>query len=770
MAGPWEKYGQTQQVSQNPLFPGQMQGQGLNNEGQRLSNQEKAATVPLARPTAEANLTGQGLSNQRTQQDIGFDRLKLQLQIRDQFAKDPVVQRYRTTLPEVAKAMQAGKGKQGDLAVIYSFAKVMDPGSAVREGELQFANASASLIQRVRQYLAMVNEGKGLDPQVRRGLVDEMHSAASEYNKAYNHVYLQYRGMAQEAGFNPEQVIGHHDGDAYRDVERRYIASTMKQDPERSKALAAMIRGGASYDDAVAFARELGASPPDRKTWDDAVAFARKTGRTNAVVESPTNSIERALGSLVGPADVGLIKGGKKALDRAATGLQGAANLIPGINSNSATEAAAQSDEMFANLPSDPTAETIGRLGASTILAAPIRGPMAAGAAGNLLMTDSTCLDAVGDAALGAGGGKIADALLRGASGVIAPAGREALQRLSSEGYRPTLGQLIGGRFKNLEDRLTANPVLGPKIDAQRQTGLEQLNRIPANRSLAPIGESLPDNIPAGHEAVAFTGRTLGDAYEGAIRNTEATLDPTFITRLNAIGARANLRPQEIEELGGILQREVGGAFIGGGGKITGRQFKMLDERLNDLATGFRKSDDPYRRQLGETLGQIGNQTKALVRRQNPAQAEAIRKADEGWANFVPYRSAASMNIESGLATPGQMRTAVRMNDRSVGKGATARGEAMMQDLASDASKVVPSGVGSSGTSEREQVNKLAPWLLGSVLSPVFSEGTAKTLGQLMLRKPGPTARTIAELLERPELRALGGAGFPGLIYSGTGY
>jgi hypothetical protein len=54
MAGPWEKYGQARTVAQNPAFPGQMQGQQLNNAGQGLTNSEKAATLPYAAPKAAA--------------------------------------------------------------------------------------------------------------------------------------------------------------------------------------------------------------------------------------------------------------------------------------------------------------------------------------------------------------------------------------------------------------------------------------------------------------------------------------------------------------------------------------------------------------------------------------------------------------------------------------------------------------------------------------------------------------------------------------------
>jgi hypothetical protein len=746
----------------NPKLPFEMQ-----------QAQGQAAAAPYAAPTAQANLQGQQLTNEQKAQSLGHDRLKIALDMKKQFESDSAVALYKQSLPELAKAVTAAPGAQGDINVVYSFAKVMDPGSVVREGEIQFANASASLVQRVRQYLGAVQRGKGLDPEVRNGLIKEMNSAVAEYNKGYSSAYKQYSSMARGAGFDPAEVIGNHFGDSFSETFDKARGGVKEvNNPEQSAALAAMIRGGVSYEDAAQWAQSVGGNLP-REQYEAALAYAKQNpGQANAEVfhKQPLSGFEQVANALpIGEADIGIVKGGKEAWDRAAMGLEGIANMIPGVDSNSAQQAAAQSDQVFAGLPSNDTAEMFGRLGMSGILAAPLKSPAIAGAAGNLLMTDSTDpIDMGMDAAMGAVGGVVGDKALRGLSGLINPQGREAMQRLNQQGVNFTPGQVIGPRARNWEDRFTANPILGPKIDAMREEGLDAANRILPDRALGHIGQQLPENVKAGQDAVGHVADAVGDFYEQALRGKTINIDKTFVNRMNALGKRANMRPQDFGEAADIIEREVAGAFQSSGtplGAMSGRQFKQLDEKLGDYVASFSKSDDPYKREVGRIVADARDHVRGLARRQSPDMAKAIRAADNAWAEYSVLRRAASATPETGIATPGQLRNAVRQNDRSAGKGATARGNARAQDLARDMSETMPSTVGSSGTSEREQAGRLLPYVLGTALSPLYSKPVQNTVQRALLRNAGPEAEAIANGLSTLP-RGLFGAGFPWAIES----
>lgn len=768
----------------DPMKPLQVQGAQIGLQRDQAALQQ----APL-------DAQNKQLSNQQAAQGLQFERSKVAADLANKFNNDQRVKAYREVLPMVVGAMSAQPGKQGDISVVMAWAKAMDPMGSVREGDVELATSTSSYIQQAQEWLGRINAGKGLPPEVRKGLIAEMRNKGHILNQAYSQARADYSKVAEQGGVPPEVVIGEHDGGKYQQVEANYKgapvvnldggqgavptagATQTNLDPEGTATLDSFIKRGAPFEEANKWVREQKASPLNPRQYKAAVEFARANPNySGSLAEftrtTPTTPLQQTLGSLVGPGDIGYVKGFKGAWDRAATGAEAAFNAIPFLpDSNSASQAQQQTQDFFSDKAVDPTGETLGRLSGATLFSSPLRNPMTAGAAGNLMMTDSTGWGAAGDAALGAAGGWLGDKALRGVAGLVAPQGREAMTRLASEGVTFSPGQMIGGTARNIEDRLTANPVLGPRIDAIREQGLEAANRIPANRALAPIGEQLPPDVPAGHEAVAFTQQKLGEFYDNAVNGQTIGLDPTYITRLNAIGQRSNMRPQEFGQFGDIVQREVGGAFQTGPqlGQMSGRTYKKLDSRLGQLAGDLGKSPDVFARDIAESLRLVKDQTRALARRQSPEMGNALRSADEGYANFKILERAAASNPATGVFTPGQLRTAVRAGDRSVGKGATARGEARMQDLAKDMSEALPSSVGSSGTSEREQVNKLAPWVLGSLMSPLYSQSAQKALSNLLLRKPGPEAERVAQLM-RTLPRGMFGGGAPLLIESSAGY
>jgi hypothetical protein len=784
-------------VAANPMFPGQVQGQQLNNEGQGLQNVHtrlENERVPLQNQNTQ-------VQTQQTQQQVQFAPPKMGLDIKAQFDGNPYVKAYRDALPNAVSAMQAPDNAQGDLALVYAFGKVMDPGSVVREGELNMANQTSPLIGQLQSYIGMINAGKRLPKSTRVGLIEAIRAKSGEYNRAYTATREQYVKMAKAAGLDPDTVIGPHDAAPFQQTERTYIQRQTKgheddagsvgfvngktysqRNPEASTLLDSMIRQGVPYDQAsqIMTATVPGAAPPDRGTYDKAVTFAKgnpgyKHSLGLVTEEKPVttgqkigSAIDSALGSgnLLGS----FTRGGVEAWDRGANMLETGANaLIPGLDSTSAHDAAQQHQDYFGNVEpyvNDQDARTAGRLVGSSVLAAPVKGPMAAGALGNLLMTDSSGTDAAKDAVVGAIGGKVLDVGLKGAAQLIAPELEKPVTNLAQEGAFLTPGRFFP-RLKKAEDLARSYPVIGSKIDDAMNQTAASVSRIPLNRALGRVGQSLPDSVPAGHEATGYTQRTLGDLYDKTLSGTFANLDPTFVTRMNVLGQRANLRPQEFNELSDIVQREIGGAFQGKNiGQLTGRDFKRLDTRLGQISRGFQKNEDPYKQMLGDYVEQAQEQVRHLFRRQNPTQARTLRDLDNAWADFVPAQRASQMSIEDGIPTPGEYRNAVRQNDSSLRKGATARGEARLQDFAIDASKVVPAERPNSGTADRQNLASLKAWTLGSLLSPLYSEPSLATINLLAKRKPDPASKAIAKGL-RLLPPGFGGAAVPLLINPG---
>lgn len=191
-------------ILRDPKVPGQMQGQDLTNA-------EKAATVPYAGPKAAADLT----KTQQTIQDRPFERGDT---LRADFTKDQRVKEYNAVLPQLMSGLQTAPNAQGDNALIYAYAKVMDPGSVVREAEGQMAaNTAGFWDQKAEQFKKQFgwDDARGLPPKAAQGLRAEMNRKVAQLAKVYGVARKDYQGLAQRQGVNPEDVVGGFPGEPF---------------------------------------------------------------------------------------------------------------------------------------------------------------------------------------------------------------------------------------------------------------------------------------------------------------------------------------------------------------------------------------------------------------------------------------------------------------------------------------------------------------------------------------------------------------------------
>lgn len=130
---------------------------------------------------------------------------------------------YSEALSSLTKAFRAPDTAQGDLGVIYSFAKIMDPGSVVREGEMDMANSTSSLVQDLYRRFGRITDSNRLPPEVRKGLIEEARQAAGSLNQVYTERRNHYRQIAQSMGVDPSLIVGDHLGDTYKANEEAYL-------------------------------------------------------------------------------------------------------------------------------------------------------------------------------------------------------------------------------------------------------------------------------------------------------------------------------------------------------------------------------------------------------------------------------------------------------------------------------------------------------------------------------------------------------------------
>jgi len=496
--------------------------------------------------------------------------------------------------------------------------------------------------------------------------------------------------------------------------------------------------------------------------------------------QDPENALLSDIGSGVAEMGRGVLEGGANVLDHAAdwaqSGLNAIGETVGGGKWGDAINGGGKNDLTGQVAPAAEGMGTLRGIGnfvgesAALLPAAAMRGgALAQGAASGALLSNSdNALGVAKDAAIGAVGGAIGDTAMRGIASLAAPQLPGNVRTLLDEGVRLTTGQIAGqgGRLgrgiKRVEDIAATVPIIQGMVGGAQRRATEDLNRAAVNRALRPIGERLPGGTEAGHDAVAFAGDRLRAAYSDVLPRLSGGLDQTFQTRVNTIRQRARL-PAEYDNLLDQAQAELGNAFqrSGPNGYYSGRTLRDASERLSDLATGWRRSDDPYTRMVGDITEQFRQQLHSLARRQNPRDAARLRDIDRGYASLVRVEKAAASPAD-GVASPAQYGAAVRNSDTSVRRRQSARGQALDQDLASAGQQVMTNNAAQGGSKDVNSLAMLAALGAGAVGGKVgalagvgglgagaalYSQPVQAAIRGLMARQPGLTAQRAAQLL-----------------------
>jgi hypothetical protein len=400
-----------------------------------------------------------------------------------------------------------------------------------------------------------------------------------------------------------------------------------------------------------------------------------------------------------------------------------------------------------------PIAAGAGNIGGSVAATAPLGvlapaartlGGMAAvgaglgAATGALSPVDPNSADFAGDKAQQIGIGALTGGVLSPAAGalgrMISPNVSPEVQTLMNRGVTPTPGQILGGGFARTEDKLTSLPVLGDMIKNAQQRAVGQFNVAAYNEALAPIGKTFSGNV--GQEGIEQVGKTIGNAYDSVLPKMQMRVDPQFQADVTNLGQMANSLPDAQQKtFMNVIKTQIFDK-LGPQGNMDGQTLKGVQSELARTSSGYLKDPSFDNRQLGAAVSALRDAVDGNLARVNPPDlAGQLSNANQAWANFVRLRSAASsagaMN-NGGVFTGAQLQSAVRGADKSVGKGATASGKALMQDLSGAGQAVLGSKYPDSGTVGRGLMSLLAP---GSVAAGLATAPTSTlaTLGGIGL-------------------------------------
>jgi len=356
----------------------------------------------------------------------------------------------------------------------------------------------------------------------------------------------------------------------------------------------------------------------------------------------------------------------------------------------------------------------------------------------------------------GAGGGIIGTGLGRTVANVVGPNLDAAVKKLIGEGVNLTPGQMIGGMAKKLEDKLTSVPLLGDIIQSSRTKGIEEFNKAAYRRALEPIGGKVPESTGrAGMESVK---NQLSNAYDDLLPKLTYKPDNILLNNLTNLQKEiTGITPENAKKVSDTVF-DVISSRIDKNGEIKGEVFKVVEEKLGGLAKTYKASADADQKLMGDAYATALGELRQNLTRNNPQFAEQLNKINTGFANFARLRSAGSMANTQEMFTPSQLAAAVKAADKSSGKGATATGKALMQDLSDAGAQVLPSTIPDTGTAGRAAINSALGALLGgggaytAQTNPVAT-GTAALLASAAAAPYAPGVRNLVTMLggKRPE-------------------
>jgi ADP-ribose pyrophosphatase YjhB (NUDIX family) len=170
--------------------------------------------------------------------------LKTADDLRKEFNALPEVKDYKDVDTAVKKVEAAAKdvSAAGDLALIYAYMRVLDPGSSVKEGEFQAAAQAGGAGDRLVASIGKAMSGERLSPDQRADFLSHAQTLREAQRSRAQGAAEKYRGIASKRGADPNDVV--EEGEAKPStIQMRFPDGSVHPVPQ-AKLDAARRRGG----------------------------------------------------------------------------------------------------------------------------------------------------------------------------------------------------------------------------------------------------------------------------------------------------------------------------------------------------------------------------------------------------------------------------------------------------------------------------------------------------------------------------------------------
>ena len=293
--------------------------------------------------------------------------------------------------------------------------------------------------------------------------------------------------------------------------------------------------------------------------------------------------------------------------------------------------------------------------------------------------------------------------LFSGGGRLLAPNVRPEAAALREQGIPLTPGSAFGGRIQQIEQSAESIPIAGRIITGAREKQFEKFNTAAYNKVLSNLDPKLkvPSNV-VGRDAFNYVEQQIQNQYENIVPNLRITYTPRVEKSFDAVVAKysGTKLPKDLrdgfEKYVDGLKKDFSVTQV-----MNGRRAQAIKQDLGDMASAY-SQETGANKLLGNAYRDLQGVYMNIMKNQNPAEANGLKKADSAYRDFVRVQTAiAKTRGEEGVFTPAQLEASVRQADRSTRKGAFARGAAPMQDLSGTGVSVLGTKVPDSGTAGR---------------------------------------------------------------------
>jgi hypothetical protein len=181
-------------------------GDGVAADGRKYSSipDKEIASMYIRKNGVDKAYATLGLEDPKKTQEGA----KAAATLRQKLGDETTTKSYQELKKQWDNMQSAGDGGAGDISVMYSYIKMLDPTTAVREGELSLAAKAAGLPDKFIKAAKQLDKGAGLGPDIRKQMIAEGASIYNNVAKEQQRVNAFYEGLAKDSGVEPEKVLG----------------------------------------------------------------------------------------------------------------------------------------------------------------------------------------------------------------------------------------------------------------------------------------------------------------------------------------------------------------------------------------------------------------------------------------------------------------------------------------------------------------------------------------------------------------------------------